>query len=44
MRRSALAATFAASLEMARAGRLKLRQERTFGPIYVRRNEDPQPT
>ena len=43
VRRSALAATFAASLEMARSGRLKLRQDRTFGPIYVRRNEDSQP-
>jgi segregation and condensation protein A len=44
VRRSALAATFAASLEMARSGRLKLRQDRTFGPIYLRRNEDPQPS
>jgi segregation and condensation protein A len=44
VRRSALAATFAASLEMARSGRLKLRQDRTFGPIYIRRNEDPAPT
>ena len=44
VRRSALAATFAASLEMARAGRLRLRQDRTFGPIYVRRNEDSPPS
>jgi segregation and condensation protein A len=44
VRRSALAATFAASLEMARSGRLKLRQDRAFGPIFVRRNEDSQPT
>jgi hypothetical protein len=29
---------------MARSGRLKLRQDRTFGPIYLRRNEDPQPS
>ena len=35
-RRSALASTFAASLELARAGRLELRQDRTFGPIYLR--------
>jgi segregation and condensation protein A len=35
-RRSALAATFAASLELARAGRLELRQDRIFGPIYLR--------
>jgi segregation and condensation protein A len=35
-RRSALAATFAASLELARAGRIELRQDRAFGPIYLR--------
>jgi segregation and condensation protein A len=35
--RAALAATFAASLEMARSGRLELRQEATFGPIFLRR-------
>jgi len=34
--RSALASTFAASLELAREGRLELRQNGTFGPIYVR--------
>lgn len=36
LRRSALAATFAASLELARAGRIELRQDRPFGPIYLR--------
>ena len=36
VRRSALAATFAASLELARAGRIELRQDRAFGPIYLR--------
>jgi segregation and condensation protein A len=35
-RRSALAATFAATLELARAGRIELRQERAFGPLYLR--------
>jgi segregation and condensation protein A len=35
--RAALAATFAATLEMARSGRIDLRQEATFGPIYLRR-------
>jgi segregation and condensation protein A len=35
-RRSALAATFAAVLELARAGRLELRQESAFGPIHLR--------
>ena len=36
MRRSALAATFAAALELARDGRVELRQDRAFGPIYLR--------
>jgi segregation and condensation protein A len=35
-RRSALAATLAATLELARSGRIELRQDRTFGPIYLR--------
>ena len=35
-RRSALAATFAASLELAKAGKLELRQEKTFAPIQLR--------
>src|ERR1700719_4037481 len=35
-RRSALASTLAASLELARAGRIELRQDRAFGPIYLR--------
>jgi len=34
--RSALAATFAATLEMARAGQIELRQDRPFGPLYLR--------
>ncbi len=36
MRRSALAATFAAVLELAREGRIELRQDRAFGPIWLR--------
>jgi segregation and condensation protein A len=36
LQRSALAATFAASLELARSGRIELRQDRVFGPIYLR--------
>jgi segregation and condensation protein A len=36
-RRAAIAATFAASLELARNGRIELRQESTFAPIYLRR-------
>jgi segregation and condensation protein A len=35
-RRSALASTFAAVLELARSGRVELRQDRAFGPIYLR--------
>jgi len=35
--RSGMAATFAASLELVRSGKLQIRQERDFGPIYVRR-------
>jgi hypothetical protein len=34
--RSALASTFAATLELARTGRIELRQDRAFGPIYLR--------
>jgi segregation and condensation protein A len=36
-RRAAIAATFAASLELARTGRIELRQEQQFGPIFMRR-------
>ena len=38
-RRSALASTFAATLEMARAGEVELRQERPFGPLFLRSPE-----
>lgn len=41
VRRSALAATFAASLELARLGKLELRQLEPFGPLYVRAQEAP---
>jgi segregation and condensation protein A len=34
--RSAVASTFAASLELVRAGKLQLRQDSAFGPIYLR--------
>jgi segregation and condensation protein A len=34
--RSAIASTFAASLELARSGKLQLRQDSAFGPIYLR--------
>jgi len=35
-RRSAVASTFAATLELARAGRIELRQEWPFGPLMLR--------
>jgi segregation and condensation protein A len=35
-RRSAVAATFAAALELARSGRVELRQDHPFGPIWLR--------
>lgn len=38
--RSGLASTFAASLELAREGRLQLRQLEPFGPIYLRRRRE----
>jgi len=34
--RSAIAATFVASLELVREGKLQLRQDKAFGPIYLR--------
>jgi chromatin segregation and condensation protein Rec8/ScpA/Scc1 (kleisin family) len=45
-RRSATAATFAATLELAKEGRLELRQAESFAPIQVRRkepNDRPRP-
>ena len=38
--RSALAAMFSASLELVRSGKLQLRQDRSFGQIYIRRAPD----
>ncbi len=38
--RSALASTLAASLEMARAGKITLQQDTAFGPIFVRNKRD----
>jgi segregation and condensation protein A len=42
MRRSARASAFSASLELAREGRLEIRQERAFAPLWLR-SRDPQP-
>ncbi|MEM6941075.1 MAG: ScpA family protein [Pseudomonadota bacterium] len=41
-RRSATAATFAASLELVKEGQLEIRQHETFAPIQVRKKEDPR--
>lgn len=38
--RSALAAAFVASLEMAKAGHVRLRQEETYGPLYLSQRRD----
>ncbi|SPH18330.1 Segregation and condensation protein A [Defluviimonas aquaemixtae] len=38
-RRSATAATFAASLELAKQGRIEIRQAETFAPIAIKRKE-----
>jgi len=37
MRRSAIASTFAASLELVKAGRAEIRQEGSFAPLYLRK-------
>lgn len=37
MRRSATAATFAASLELAKSGQIEIRQSETFSPIQIRK-------
>jgi segregation and condensation protein A len=42
MRRSAVASTFAATLEMCKAGKLRIRQDGTFGPIYLRSAAEEQ--
>jgi segregation and condensation protein A len=39
-RRSATAATFAATLELAKIGRIEIRQGETFAPIQIRRRPD----
>lgn len=37
LRRSALASSFVAALELARRGRAEIRQEKVFGPLHLRR-------
>ncbi len=36
LRRSACASTFAASLELVREGKIELRQEKSFAPLWIR--------
>lgn len=44
-RRSAIASTFAAALELAKLGQIEIRQEETFAPIYLRAPQSaPQST
>jgi len=42
--RSAIASTLAASLEMSKQGRLRIRQDGPFEPIYLRRDPGPGPS
>ncbi|HET7408616.1 MAG TPA: ScpA family protein, partial [Paracoccaceae bacterium] len=42
-RRSAVASTFSAMLELAKQGELEIRQEAVFAPIYLRRRATGQP-
>ncbi len=40
LRKSALASTFAAALQLAKEGRLDIRQGQTYGPIFVRATDN----
>ncbi len=42
--RSAIASTFAAALEMARDGKVKIRQSETFGTIYIQSPDGDRPS
>ena len=41
MRRSARASSFSASLELVREGKIEIRQEKTFAPIWIRPSAQP---
>jgi segregation and condensation protein A len=43
LRKSTLAATFAATLELVKAGQLELRQDHAFGPLYLRSGSGARP-
>lgn len=40
VKRSAIASTFGASLELVKRGRLQLQQEKNYAPIYIRRPQE----
>ena len=42
VRKSALASTFVAALQLAKEGKLSIRQGHNFGPIFVRASERPK--
>ncbi len=44
MWRSAIASTLAASLELSKQGRVRIRQDGPFQPIYLRRGSSPGPS
>ena len=44
LRNSAIASSFAATLELVREGKLKIRQEEAFAPLYLKRGDKPEPT
>jgi len=41
-RRSALASTFVAGLQLAKDGQIELRQTERFGPIHLRKRTEPR--
>ncbi len=43
LRNSAIASSFAASLELVREGKLKIRQEKAFAPLYLKKGDQPAP-
>lgn len=44
LRNSAIASSFAASLELVREGKLKIRQEKAFAPLYLKKGDKPLST
>ncbi len=44
LRNSAIASSFAATLELVREGKLKIRQEEAFAPLYLKKGDAPTTT